>query len=229
MRISDKAEDNAVEIWASIDGFEGLYEVSTFGRVRSMERVVMNNGGLQHKHERILKQNIGRFGHCTVVLCKNGKTFPRLVHRLVATAFISNPDGKPVVDHIDTNPMNNSVSNLRWATVQENALNPLTRIHNSQSKKGHPYYPAKDPATKSKRISKALKGRKLSEERKKQLSEAHRTSSRAICSALENLAKAAIANKGRHRSEETKRKISESLKCRHKMNCKEDSENFATE
>lgn len=128
------------EVWKPVKDFEGLYEVSTLGRVKSLTRRVYRSDGrlLQTKAERILKQNTQRYSF--VVLCKDGKTFPKFVHRLVAEAFIPNPEDKPVVDHIDTNSTNNEVTNLRWATISENCLNPLTREHNSKSKQGHPGY-----------------------------------------------------------------------------------------
>ena len=126
-------------IWKSVKGFEGYYEVSNKGEVKALERLVLNNGSPQHKHERILKQgNSGKYK--TVSLCKDGKVYAKTVHRLVAETFIPNPDNKPNVDHIDTNPLNNNVENLRWVTQKENALNPLTRKHLSESKIGHEPY-----------------------------------------------------------------------------------------
>ena len=155
------------EEWRPIEGFEGLYEVSNTGKVKSLEKYVSNNGGIQRRPERILKQNIqrNRERRRTVILCKDGKTFPKSVSRLVAIAFIPNPECKPCVDHIDTNPQNNHVSNLRWVTTHENAMNPLTRIHNSMSKIGHPYY-RKEPLSEEakKKISEANRGRKWSDE-----------------------------------------------------------------
>lgn len=160
------------EEWRPIKGYEGLYEVSNLGNVKALERFVENNGGLQHRREQLLKQN--NQNHCMVVLCKNGITKPALVHRLVAEAFIPNTDNKPVVDHIDTNPYNNCVDNLRWCTVQENCMNPLTRIHNSESKKGHKGYLTHHSEETKKKISELLKGRNLSEEHKRNLSVSHK-------------------------------------------------------
>ena len=177
------------EEWKPIKGFEGLYSVSNFGNVKALERVVENNGGLQHKHERILKPNYNGANRGGVVLCKNGKTYPRAVHRLVAEAFIPNPDGKPVVDHIDTNVRNNHVDNLRWATVRENCLNPLTRVHNSESKKGHPFYGRPLTAEERERVRQSNVGRKASAETRKELSESHKNSELAQIAARENIKK----------------------------------------
>lgn len=121
-------------VWKSIKGFEGFYEVSNTGEVKALERLVENNGSPQHKHEKILKQG-GTGRYKMVSLCKDGKVYPRTVHRLVAEAFIPNPDNKPNVDHIDTNPLNNNVDNLRWVTQSENGLNPLTRKNLSEARK----------------------------------------------------------------------------------------------
>ena len=203
--------------WKPIIGFEGLYEVSNTGEVKSLERIIVNNGGWQKRKERILKQRIARQqGHCIVVLSKDGKTYPKLVHRLVAIAFLPNPDNKPVVDHIDTNPQNNNVENLRWATVQENALNPLTRVHNSQSKMGHRAYLTKHTAEAKAKMSAALKGKKMSEATRANLSKAHKENAKSIEASMRNLQKACSANTGRKPTEETRQKIREKLTGVHK-------------
>lgn len=129
-----------MEIWKPIAGFENEYAVSNLGRVKSLERMVVHRNRTQPKHERILKNYKGRQGYYSVVLCKDNKTYPRLVHRLVAEAFIPNPENKPCVDHIDTNPLNNYVDNLRWVTQKENCNNPISRTNNSRSKMGHKKY-----------------------------------------------------------------------------------------
>lgn len=192
------------EEWRDIKGFEGLYVVSNTGKVKALERLVMNNGGLQHKHERILKPHIDR-GYKSVVLCKDGKTYPRAVHRLVAIAFIPNLDNKPNVDHIDTNPSNNNVENLKWVTQKENALNPLTRQHLSSSKKGHKYWGRPLTDEERKKISDANKGRQFTDEHRRALSESHKGKSLS----KETIQKIADKNKGKKRSEESKQKMRE--------------------
>lgn len=165
-------DEGTVEIWKDIAGFEGLYQVSNLGQVKALERLVTNNGGSQHKHEKILKQNRTVNARCVVVLCKDGKTYSWMVHRLVADAFIPNPENKPVVDHIDTNPFNNKVENLRWVTQKENCNNPLTKKHNSEAKMGHPYWGRNHTDKEKEKISNGLKGRTFSEKHRKKLSEA---------------------------------------------------------
>lgn len=112
-----------MEIWRDIKGFEGLYQISNKGRVKSVERYSIQ------KHliaEKFLHIDHIQSGYCDVSLYINGKRHHRKVHRLVAEAFIPNPNNLPEVDHIDTNKDNNCVENLRWCTHQENHLNPLT-------------------------------------------------------------------------------------------------------
>lgn len=159
-----------IEQWKEIKGFEGLYEVSNTGKVKALERKVMNNGGLQKRHEKILKPSKSKY-YLSVVLCKDGKTYPKTIHRLVAEAFISNPENKPVVDHIDANTENNCVDNLRWVTQKENCLNPITRKNNSLSKMGHKGYLTHHTEESKKKMSEKAKGRKLTEEQKKHLNE----------------------------------------------------------
>lgn len=102
------------EIWKPIEDYEGLYEVSSCGRVRSLKR----------KAPHILKPAVANsMGYLDVLLYKEGKTKHKKIHRLVAEAFILNPENKPTVDHIDRNPSNNCVENLRWANQSEQSFN----------------------------------------------------------------------------------------------------------
>lgn len=125
------------EEWRAVVGYEGVYEVSSTGRVRSLDRVIVDG---RKRKGRQLKGYINKKGYEVVTLCRDRKINVQLVHRIVANAFLPNPLNKPVIDHIDTNPANNAVENLRWVTISENCLNPLTRKHNSESKKGHKSY-----------------------------------------------------------------------------------------
>lgn len=157
-------DSSFTEVWKPISGFEGLYEVSSLGNVKTLEREIYNAQGKLHyrRKERLLKVNGSRYP--SVVLCKDGKIYPKAVHRLVAQAFIPNPENKPFIDHIDTDPYNNRVDNLRWVTQQENCLNPLTRIHNSESKKGHRGYLTHHTEETKRKISLALKGKPFTKE-----------------------------------------------------------------
>ena len=108
------------EIWKPIQGFEGIYEISSFGRVRSKERKVPNKGGFSPIKEKILS-----FGDCkgyyTVILSKWGKHKTYRVNRLVAEAFLPNPNNYPMVNHKNEIKLDNRVDNLEWCDAQYNA------------------------------------------------------------------------------------------------------------
>lgn len=105
-----------VEEWKDIKGFEGLYQVSNLGRVKSLKFI---NGVKQYNREKILFQST-RSGYFTVNLCKERKRFSKQIHRLVAEAFIPNYFNKNIVNHKDFDRKNNCVDNLEWVTQKEN-------------------------------------------------------------------------------------------------------------
>ena len=104
-----------IEIWKPIKNFEGMYEVSNLGRVKSLPRLKINNRGKQLTKERIMKPHDFNAGYYKVPLTdkKHNKKY-YLVHRLVAQAFIPNLDNLPQVNHIDGDKSNNCVDNLEW-------------------------------------------------------------------------------------------------------------------
>lgn len=102
------------ENWKPIEGYEGLYEVSDQGRVRNIKR-----GG------RIMALSTVTHGYIVANLSKDGKTRSVLVHRIVAKAFIPNPENKEQVNHIDGIKSNNSADNLEWVTPHENILHAI--------------------------------------------------------------------------------------------------------
>lgn len=115
------------EVWKDIKDFEGLYQVSNYGRIKRLYRKVIDSRGItQTFKESLLKCTINKYGYYQTTLRKNRKKFNIKVHRCVAVAFIDKPENKHIVDHIDGNKLNNKVDNLRWVTNSENLLNENT-------------------------------------------------------------------------------------------------------
>lgn len=128
-----------MEIWKDMVGFEGLYEVSNKGRIRNVEMdIVGGNGAIRHLNSQILslqnKPCAGKKDRYQVNLIKDGKKYMKLVSRIVAEAFIPNPNNYPQVNHIDECPSNNCVENLEWCTAKYNN-NYGTRIQRSNEAK----------------------------------------------------------------------------------------------
>ena len=104
------------------------YEISNLGRVRSKTT------------GRIMKQRINPNGYNIVDVRMNYKKDLKLVHRLIAIAFIPNPNNLPIIDHIDGNRVNNNIENLRWASYSQNAMNTKIRVNNTSGTKGISYH-----------------------------------------------------------------------------------------
>lgn len=121
------------EVWKPIMGYVGLYEVSNFGRVRSVDRWTKHTYGMQLKKGKILK--LHKTGdYLQVALHKNNVSKTYYIHRLVADAFIPNPDNLPCVGHKDENPENNCADNLYWTTYEANNNYGTHNLKMSRSK-----------------------------------------------------------------------------------------------
>ncbi|MET3559316.1 hypothetical protein ABID29_002470 [Streptococcus rupicaprae] len=111
-----------MEIWKTVKGYEGLYEVSNLGRVKSLDKIVPKWDGVRLLKGRILKGSVTQFGYHKVILTKNKHRRTIFVHRLVAEAFLENdnPKIKTQVNHIDGDKLNNETGNLEWVSASEN-------------------------------------------------------------------------------------------------------------
>lgn len=121
--------EQIIEVWKDINGFEGIYQISNLGRVKSLARLSIQKHPID---EKILKTALAGntrrnkdYGYLEVSLYKDGQRYHRKIHRLVAEAFVDNPCNYKEVDHIDGDKLNNHYTNLRWVTRQQNQSNPL--------------------------------------------------------------------------------------------------------
>ena len=171
-----------VEIWKDVIGYEGYYQVSNLGRVKRV------NG----KKEHILNGGLGTY--IGVSLCIDGKVKQYGVHRLVAQAFIPNPENKPQVNHINGDKYDNRVENLEWTSASENSLHAWK----TKLTKGRIGIPQTEQTRR--KISESKIGKHLSEETRKKISKS-------------NMGKRP-GNYGKHHTEATIMKISDSSKGR---------------
>lgn len=167
------------EIWKDISGYEGLYQVSNLGRVKRLAGISIKGKDIK---ERILTVSNHK-GYLMITLYKDKKQKTYRIHRLVAEAFIPNPDNKPEVDHINTIRDDNRVENLRWVTKSENMSNPITKERSSEVRSGENSY---------------WYGKHLPEETRQKISEQKSGEKHHMW--------------GKHHTEDAKRRISETLK-----------------
>lgn len=122
------------EEWRDVPRYEGFYQVSNLGNVRSVDRYIECRGVMRFQKGKILRPHIGKFGYKQVILNNKGMKLYK-VHRLVAEAFIPNPDNLPQVNHKDENKINNNVENLEWCTCLYNLL--YNGLHHRRNNKNN--------------------------------------------------------------------------------------------
>jgi len=122
---------SGIEIWRDIETWENSYQISTFGFVKSMKRVVIGKRWAMNINEKILKPEVSSAGYLHTTFCRNNKSSKKYNHVLVANAFLQNPENKPQVNHMDLKKSNPRLDNLEFCTGSENVIHSFK---NGQSK-----------------------------------------------------------------------------------------------
>lgn len=121
-----KMDDLPHEVWKDVVGCEGYYVCSNYSRIKTLPRNGVRRGG------RILKPSLKNDGYYQVCLKVCGRTFYKRVNRIIAEAFVPNPDKKPICDHIDNNVLNNKSTNLQWLTSSENTKKYIREVYDGK-------------------------------------------------------------------------------------------------
>lgn len=123
-------EDMEGEIWKDIEGYKGYFKISNLGRVLALDREIIRSDGKINKFKsRILKNHVSKRGYYVTDIRMNNIRKTLYIHRLIATNFISNPLNKKQVNHIDSNPLNNSINNLEWVNNLENSCHRVKKYN----------------------------------------------------------------------------------------------------
>lgn len=136
-----------MEQWSDVNGFEGFYQISNKGLVKSLDRKIKNNGsysGFIKRKEIILKQTTNRIGYKVVTLSRDGVRCFKTVHRLVAENFIINEHNYKEVNHKDLDKSNNAVENLEWCSRAQNINHYFDSINTTSKFKGVSYQKDRD-------------------------------------------------------------------------------------
>jgi hypothetical protein len=133
-----------MEQWKDIKGYEGAYQISNLGRIKSLDRICveMPRGCKRHIKGKLMSPTDNGKGYMIISLKKHGTRKSKYIHRLVAEAFIPNPNSYTIVNHIDYNKKNNNVNNLEWCTQKDNIQHSsknMRKPHNCKSSTGHKY------------------------------------------------------------------------------------------
>lgn len=156
------------EIWRSIKGYEGYYEVSNIGRIRSLDReIIFSDGRVQHRNGKIKKQTINDDGYLTVKLSKDSIDVRVAVHILVGKAFVNGYFDGAEINHIDCIRTNNNAENLEWVTHTDNILYSIEKgnhvsvsaNYNGENNPNYGNHTLRDRYAQDKELSKIKQGR----------------------------------------------------------------------